>query len=179
MPISTRTSRSGRSRGSSTASGLEGASHCILWFTRAGPFVLNAFPRWSGQVFDWLHYVLVSSRHDFSYLLHQHCRVTSLRIIQFPCMSWISIGEDYAVQSSFCLHFLLTPMTLATSKTRILNQAAFTLPTPHSLVWLLPPSSTFKLWQRARTLREGPWKIFSESSVTLAQLLRARHLRGK
>jgi len=51
MPISAFTSRSGRSRGSSTASGLEGASHCIRRFSRPGPFLLDAFPRWSGLVF--------------------------------------------------------------------------------------------------------------------------------
>jgi len=45
MPIFACTSRSGRSRGSSTASGLEGTSHCIRRFTRAGPFSLDAFPR--------------------------------------------------------------------------------------------------------------------------------------
>ena len=44
MPISACTSRSGRSRGSSTASSLEGASHCIRCFTRARPFLLDAFP---------------------------------------------------------------------------------------------------------------------------------------
>ena len=49
-------------------------------------------------------------RHDFSDLLHQHCRVTSLRIIQFPCISWISIGENYAFWSfTFGLHLLPTP----------------------------------------------------------------------
>jgi len=37
---------------------------------------------------------LLIDRHDFSHLLHQHCRVTSLRIIQFPCISWIGIGES-------------------------------------------------------------------------------------
>ena len=61
MPISACTSRSGRSRGSSTASGLEGASHCICRFTRAGPFLLDAFLRWSGLVFNRLHCVLVWS----------------------------------------------------------------------------------------------------------------------
>jgi len=61
-------------------------------------------------------------RHDFFYLLHQHCRVESLRIIQFSCISWIGIGENYALWSlTFGLHLLLTPMTLATFKTRILN----------------------------------------------------------
>jgi len=54
-------------------------------------------------------------RHDFSCPLHQHCRVTSLRIIQFPCISWIGIGGNYALQSfTFGLHLLPTPMTLAT-----------------------------------------------------------------
>jgi len=51
MQISARTSRSGRSRGSSTANGLEGASHCFRRFTRAGPFLLDAFPesvKWTG-----------------------------------------------------------------------------------------------------------------------------------
>ena len=38
MPISACTSCSGRIRGSSTASGLEGASHCIRRFISAGPF---------------------------------------------------------------------------------------------------------------------------------------------
>jgi len=37
------------------------------------------------------------------------CRVTSLRIIQFPCISWIGIGENYAFRSfTFGLHLLLT-----------------------------------------------------------------------
>ena len=35
-------------------------SHCIHIFTLAGPFVLKAFPRWSGSVFKRLHCVLVS-----------------------------------------------------------------------------------------------------------------------
>jgi len=63
MLISVCTSRSctGRSRGSSTASGLEGASHCIRRFTRAGPFLLDVFPRWSGLVFNRLTFILVSS----------------------------------------------------------------------------------------------------------------------
>jgi len=52
MPNSACTCRSGRSRVSSTASGLEGASHCIRLFIRAGPFLLDAFPRWSGLVFN-------------------------------------------------------------------------------------------------------------------------------
>ena len=45
MLISACTSRFCRSRGSSMASGLEGASHCIRRITRAGPFLLDAFPR--------------------------------------------------------------------------------------------------------------------------------------
>jgi len=72
MQISACTSRSGRSRGSSTASGLEGASHCIRCFTRAGPFLLDAFPRWSGLVFNWLHCILVSSS-----LLHPKFSISS------------------------------------------------------------------------------------------------------
>jgi len=64
----------------------------------------------------------LDDRHDFSYLLHQHCRVTCLQIIQFSCISWIGIGEKYAVQSfTFGLHLLPTPLTLATDKTQILN----------------------------------------------------------
>ena len=48
--------------------------------------------------------------HGFSYLLHQHRSVTSMQIIQFPCISWIGIGENYAVQSlTFCLYLLLAP----------------------------------------------------------------------
>jgi len=50
-----------RSRGSKTAISLVGASHCICRFTRPGPFLLNAFPRWSGLAFNRLHCVLVSS----------------------------------------------------------------------------------------------------------------------
>jgi len=54
---------------------------------------------------------ILIDRHDFSYLLHQHCRVTSLRIIQFPCISWIGIGENHALQSfTFGLHLLPTPV---------------------------------------------------------------------
>jgi len=34
---------------------------------------------------------------DFFYLLHQHCRVTSLRIIELPCISRIDISENNAV----------------------------------------------------------------------------------
>jgi len=131
MQISACTSRSGRSRGSSTASGLEGASHCIRCFTRAGPFLLDAFPRWSGLVFTfrphllwrqpdpiWFVFHLLIDRHDFSYLLHHHCSVTSLRIIQFSCISWIGIGENHAVQSfTFGLHqwhFLLLKLGFST-----------------------------------------------------------------
>jgi len=72
MPISACTSRSGRSRGSSTASGLEGTSHCIRRFTRAGPFLLDAFLQWSGLVFNRLHCVLVSSS-----LLHSKSIISS------------------------------------------------------------------------------------------------------
>jgi len=61
MPISACNSCSGRSRGSSTASGLESTSHCIRCFTRAGPFLLDASSRWSGLVFNRLHCVLVLS----------------------------------------------------------------------------------------------------------------------
>ena len=87
MPISACTSRSGRSRGSSTARGLEGASHCIRLFIRAGPFLLDAFPRWSGLVFNRLHCVLVSSS-----LLNSKFSISSaifeLLIIEFPfCVS--------------------------------------------------------------------------------------------
>ena len=69
MPISACTSRSGRRRGLSTASGLEGASHCIRRFTRAGPFLLDAFPRCNGLVFNRLHCVLVSSSLPHSQIL--------------------------------------------------------------------------------------------------------------
>jgi len=34
----------------------------------------------------WLVCHLLIDRHDFSYLLYQHCRFTSLRIIEFPCI---------------------------------------------------------------------------------------------
>jgi len=56
----------------SMASGLEGASHCIRCFIRAGPFVLDAFPRWSGLVFHRLHCVLASSS-----LLHSKSSISS------------------------------------------------------------------------------------------------------
>jgi len=72
MPIYACTSRSGRSRRSSTASGLKGASNCIRRFTRAGPFLLDAFPRCSGLVFNRLHCVLVSSS-----LLHSKSSISS------------------------------------------------------------------------------------------------------
>ena len=52
MPIYACTFRSGRSRGSSTTSGLEVASHCIRRFTRAGPFLLDASLHFLGEV-DW------------------------------------------------------------------------------------------------------------------------------
>ena len=72
MLISACISRSGISRGSSTASGLEGACHCIRRSTRAGPFLLDAFPRWSGLVFNRLHCVLVSLS-----LLHSKSSISS------------------------------------------------------------------------------------------------------
>jgi len=94
-------------------------------------------------------------RRDFFVPLHQHCRFTSLQIIQsrFQCISWIGIVENHAVQSFTCGLQRLSPsllLTLAISKIGILNEATFTLPTPPSRVWPLPPSSTFKLWQRVR-----------------------------
>jgi len=53
---------------------------------------------------------LLIDRHDFSYLLHQHYRVTSLRSIQFPCISRIDNSENYALRSlTFGLHLLPTP----------------------------------------------------------------------
>jgi len=72
LPIYAYTSRSGRRRDSSTANGLEGASHCIHRFTRAGPFLLKIFPRWSGLVFYRLHCILVSSP-----LLHSKSSISS------------------------------------------------------------------------------------------------------
>ena len=39
----------------------------------------------------WFVCHLLIDRHDFSYLLHEHCRVTSLQIIQFPCISWMAL----------------------------------------------------------------------------------------
>jgi len=63
-------------------------------------------------------------RHDSSYLLHQHCCVTSLRIIDFPYRSQISIGENCSVQSfTFGLRLPFIPMTLVTYKTKILYEA--------------------------------------------------------
>ena len=41
---------------------------------------------------------------------HQHYCVTSLRIIQFPCISWICIGENHVLLSlTFGLHLFPTP----------------------------------------------------------------------
>ena len=39
----------------------------------------------------WFVCHLLIDRHDFSYLLHEHCRVTSLQIIQFLCISWMAL----------------------------------------------------------------------------------------
>ena len=72
MPISACTSRSSRSRGSLTASSLQGASHCIRRFTRAGLFLLDVFSRWSGLVFNRLHCVLV-----WSSLFHSKSSISS------------------------------------------------------------------------------------------------------
>jgi len=49
------------------------------------------------------HHLKIAVKHDHQNLLllaaflHRHFRVTSLRIIQFPCISWIGIRENYAV----------------------------------------------------------------------------------
>ena len=72
MSSSACTSGSGRSKGSWTASGLEGASYCICRFTRAVPFLLDTFPLWSGLVFKRLHCALVSSS-----LLHSKSSISS------------------------------------------------------------------------------------------------------
>jgi len=40
---------------------------------------------------------LFIDRNDLSYLLYQYCRVTFLKIIQFHCILWIGIGENYVV----------------------------------------------------------------------------------
>jgi len=64
-----------------------------------------------------------------SYVLHPRCHITSLQVVEFPCISQIGIGEKYAIQSlTFGLHLLLAPMTLAIAQTRILNEATATLP---------------------------------------------------
>jgi len=83
--------------------------HCIVSNFRLNhgshSQILTAMETPSAQTLDptWFVCHLLIDRHDFSYLLHQHCRVTSLWIIQFPCISWIGIGENYALQSFTCL----------------------------------------------------------------------------
>ena len=74
----------------------------------------------------WFVCHLLIDHHDFSYLLHQHCRVTSLRNIQFPCISWIGIGENYALRSlTFGLHLLPTPESSeCVSHTEVWNAVA-------------------------------------------------------
>jgi len=78
MPISACTSRSGRSRGSSTASGLEGACHCIRRFTRAGPF----WPHFLGEA-DWRSTGCTAS------WCHRLCSISNLKEIPFCVMNEI------------------------------------------------------------------------------------------
>jgi len=81
MLISACTSRSSRSRGSSTASGLQGTSHCFCRFILAGPSLLITFPRSSGLVFNWLYCVLVFIRVFVTALSHALWRVLSNKVI--------------------------------------------------------------------------------------------------
>jgi len=47
----------------------------------------------------------------------QNCRVTSLRIIDCSCISWIGVGGNYAAKSfTFGLHSPLTPVKSVTFK---------------------------------------------------------------
>ena len=63
-------------RVSSTASGLEGTSHCIRRFARAGPFLLDTFPRLNGLVFNQLHCV--------SGWCHRLCSIPNLAFQAHP-----------------------------------------------------------------------------------------------
>ena len=44
---------------------------------------------------------LLIDRDDCSYLLHQHCRFTSLRIIHFPCTLWMALVKLEIMPSGF------------------------------------------------------------------------------
>ena len=88
LPIYTCTSRSGRSRGSSTASSLQGASHCIRCFTRAGPFMLNVFSRWGGLVCNWLHWSWCPRLWSILNLVFQAHHQASHHGVPFVCFEW-------------------------------------------------------------------------------------------
>jgi len=236
MPISAWTSRSGSSRRSSKASGLEGASHCIrpcypCWTIHVerissvkwidvqpvalrlvvfafAPFQILHFKRIFGLLIiklpfcvsneicddgrqekcglismlvialfwtsgftvilngefrpfrkphllrrytdsNWFVFHLLIDRHDFSYLLHQNCRVTSLRIIEFPCISRIGIDMLSSLLPLVCI-LSSHPLTLVTFKTRISYEATATMPTLYSRLWPWPPPFTFKFCQRVK-----------------------------
>jgi len=89
MLISACTSQSSRNRGSSTSSGLGASFHCICCFTRAGPFLLGTFPRWSGLVFNQSHCVLVPSLYLILNLAFQAHLWASHHNIPFSCFEWI------------------------------------------------------------------------------------------
>ena len=98
------------------AKNVQYAGHCIVsnfWLDRDSHMqILTAMETPSAPTLARSNFVchLLVDRHDFFYLLHQHCRVTSLRIIQSPCISWIGIGENCAVRSfTFGFHLLPTP----------------------------------------------------------------------
>jgi len=119
MPISASASRSGRSRGLSTASGLEGASHCIRRFTCAGPFLLDVF---LGEV-DWCstgctasccHRLRSTPNLAFqAHLRASHCRVPLMMMIAFITIksSLVHLIEGLCAQIYFRFEILVVLLT--------------------------------------------------------------------
>jgi len=105
---------SGISTGSSTASGLEGASNCIRHFTRAGPFLLDVFPWWSGLVLNWLHCVLVSLSllHSKSSISSASSSFSSERTLFVLHMKFVMISPGKMRFDHYAGHFIVSNFRL-------------------------------------------------------------------
>jgi len=90
------------------------------------------------------------------------CGSLSFLAYHMVALAQLKVMPSSLQKFTFGLHLLLTPggMTLATSKTRILNKATFTLPTLYSRVWPLPSSFSFKFLPLA-TCQATTWLVIT------------------
>jgi len=108
---------------SSTASGLEGACHCIHSFTRAGPFVLKAVSFCSGPVFNRLCCVWPSR-------CHRLCSIPDLAFkayVRAPGRLWVPFFD---VSNEICDDRALKVVSLISMlviTARLFRTSSFTL----------------------------------------------------